>query len=79
MDGTRQNDARRIERLLILSLWTARVSIVAAVVHLVTYSIWFQNISFFRDMGDVMGGIQDVIQGISLGAIPLIHYLTVQT
>jgi hypothetical protein len=30
-------------------------------------------------MGDVMGGIQDVIQGISLGAIPLIHYLTVQT
>jgi hypothetical protein len=30
-------------------------------------------------MGDIISGIKDVIQGVSLGAIPLIHYLTVQT
>jgi hypothetical protein len=79
MDSTKQNDVRMIKALLVLSLWAARISIVAAVVHLVAYSIWFQNTSFFQDMGDIISGIQDVIHGVSLGAIPVIHYLTVQT
>jgi hypothetical protein len=73
MYDTEYKYARGTGTLLILSLWVARIIILASIVHIIAYSF------FFSDTENIVDGAFIVIVSTSLGAIPVIHYLTVQT